>query len=460
MQINKLAAIFAAVFTLTGLTACGGGSGGSSSGPSPTPTPSPTSSGPTWQPGVYASASTLIARCESPRAGVDPFSGEPYPDQAGSSLEEKLWLRSWTNDTYLWYDEVDDNDPAGYSVIGYFNQLKTTELSPNGTRKDNFHFHQPTDEYNELTQTGVSSGYGFEWEFFSNSAPRELVVRFTEPGSPANAAGIPRGASLMSINGIDFVNTGDGAEIDALNAALFPQSEGITTRFVFELENGEELSAEITSADVSVSPVQNVQVLDTPAGRTGYFQFNTFIRTAQDELIATFEQFVNNNVTELVIDLRYNGGGLLALASQVSYMVAGPSQTNNAIFETLQFNDKSPTVDPVTGNVIRPTPFYDSEIDYNAGRLLNTLLPSLSLTRVFVITTGSTCSASESVMNALRGIDVEVVQIGTPTCGKPYGFYPTDNCGTTYFTIQFQGVNNKGFGDYADGFFPSESPQF
>jgi hypothetical protein len=58
----------------------------------------------------------------------------------------------------------------------------------------------------------------------------------------------------------------------------------------------------------------------------------------------------------------------------------------------------------------------------------------------------------------LRGIDVEVVQIGSPTCGKPYGFYPTDNCGTTYFTIQFQGVNNKGFGDFADGFIPTSTP--
>ena len=55
-------------------------------------------------------------------------------------------------------------------------------------------------------------------------------------------------------------------------------------------------------------------------------------------------------------------------------------------------------------------------------------------------------------MNGLAGIDVEVIQIGSTTCGKPYGFYPQDNCGTTYFAIQFQGVNAKGFGDYADGF--------
>jgi hypothetical protein len=57
-------------------------------------------------------------------------------------------------------------------------------------------------------------------------------------------------------------------------------------------------------------------------------------------------------------------------------------------------------------------------------------------------------------MNSLRGIGVQVIQIGSTTCGKPYGFYPTDNCATTYFTIQFQGENEVGFGAYSDGFTP------
>jgi hypothetical protein len=61
------------------------------------------------------------------------------------------------------------------------------------------------------------------------------------------------------------------------------------------------------------------------------------------------------------------------------------------------------------------------------------------------------------VINGLLGVGVQVVQIGHTTCGKPYGFYPTPNCGTTYFAIQFQGVNAKGFGDYPDGFTPSGS---
>ena len=82
-------------------------------------------------------------------------------------------------------------------------------------------------------------------------------------------------------------------------------------------------------------------------------------------------------------------------------------------------------------------------------------LPQLGLSRVTLLTGPGTCSASESIANGLRGVNVQVALVGEATCGKPYGFLPQDNCGTTYFAIQFNGVNNKGFGDYADGLAPT-----
>lgn len=459
MRAHRFTSVVLTV-TISLLTGCGGGGGSSNSSVGvTTPTP-PVTSAPEWQAGVYEPQSQFIAKCETPRSGIDPFTGNAYPDSQGTAMDEKLWLRSWTNDTYLWYDEVDDNDPANFSVLAYFDQLKTNELTPSGTPKDNFHFSQDTAEYNELSQSGISSGYGFDWEFGSTTVPRELTVRFTEPNSPAALANVPRGAKVVSINGADFVSDNTQQGVDTINSGLFPDDAGTTTSFGFELIDGTMISVELTSEDISVTPVQNVKVLETEDGKTGYFQFNSFIVTAQDGLIDAFDTFVEDNVTELIMDLRYNGGGRLALASQLSYMIAGPSQTNNAAFETLRFNDKNQTTNPVTGETIRPTPFYSNVIDYSAGQVTSTSLPSLSLTRVYVISTDATCSASEAVMNALRGIDVEVVQIGSTTCGKPYGFYPTDNCGETYFTIQFQGVNNKGFGDYADGFMPTTTPDF
>ena len=126
----------------------------------------------------------------------------------------------------------------------------------------------------------------------------------------------------------------------------------------------------------------------------------------------------------------------------------------------MQFNDKHPSTNPITNEAISPIPFYTTTIGLSSLEN-NTQLPSLDLTvgslgqnRVFIITGNDTCSASESIINSLIGLDVEVFQIGSVTCGKPYGFYPTDNCGTTYFTVQFKGVNAKGFGDYSEGFSP------
>ena len=141
-------------------------------------------------------------------------------------------------------------------------------------------------------------------------------------------------------------------------------------------------------------------------------------------------------------------------------MIAGEATTGKT-FEKLTFNDKYPTKNPVTGRTIQASPFHRQTIGFNAGLLAaGQDLPTLNLTRLFVLTTANTCSASESLMNSLRGIDIEVIQIGETTCGKPYGFYPTPNCGTTYFTVQFKGENDQGFGDYADGFIPSQTPSF
>jgi carboxyl-terminal processing protease len=191
-------------------------------------------------------------------------------------------------------------------------------------------------------------------------------------------------------------------------------------------------------------------VIDWNGGRVGYLLFNDHIRTAEQPLVSAIEQMRAANVNDLVVDLRYNGGGFLFLASQLAYMIAGPARTSGQPFERLQFNDKHTSIDPVTGQPLTPVPFLDTT---STGQPL----PTLNLARVYVLTGGTTCSASESIINGLRGVGVQVVQVGSTTCGKPYGFYPQDNCGTTYFSIQFKGVNALGFGDYTDGFSPNNT---
>jgi hypothetical protein len=180
--------------------------------------------------------------------------------------------------------------------------------------------------------------------------------------------------------------------------------------------------------------------------------FNDHIATAEDQLFDAITRLQAAAVDDLILDIRYNGGGFLSIASELAFMIAGSGRTTGQIFERLVFNSKNPTRDPVSGELLAPgAPFLSTTQDF--GNLTpGTPLPTLGLNRVYVITGPNTCSASESIINGLRGIGVQVFQIGSTTCGKPFGFYPQDNCGTTYFSIQFQGVNAMGDGDYPDGF--------
>jgi len=206
---------------------------------------------------------------------------------------------------------------------------------------------------------------------------------------------------------------------------------------------------------VTSTPVQNVGTIRTASGTVGYMLFNDHIATAEQGLVNAFRQLSDAKVNDLVLDVRYNGGGYLDIASEVAYMIAGPGRTTGRTFEKTVFNDKHATRDPVTGQPLVPVPFHSTAQGFSVPE--GQALPALNLQRVTVLTGANTCSASESIINSLQGVGVEVFQIGTTSCGKPYGFYPQDNCGTTYFSIQFKGINDRGFGDYPDGFSPANA---
>ncbi len=432
------------------LVACGGGSSSSSS-PVQTlpPPPPPPPSGPTWEPGVFESSASFKSQCQTPRAGTN--------DQAGSTLIEKHWLRSWSNETYLWYDEITDIDPANANyprALDYFEILKTEATTASGAPKDKFHFTYDTEEYQQLVNSGASAGYGARTRILDGTAPdRQIVIAYVEAGSPAANAGLRRGTEILEVDGA-VVADGSAA---TLNAGLFPASEGETHSFVVR-HVGETTTETITMTSdiVASTPVHTTRTRTLTNGDTvGYMLFNTFgTSIAEEGLVNGITDFVNAGVDHLVLDLRYNGGGFLDISAELGYMIAGPDNTADKVYETIVFNDKHPTFNPVTGQRLTPTPFYNTAQGFSVDS--GTGLPNLGLDTVYVLSSSSTCSASESLVNSFEGIDVNVVLIGTTTCGKPYGFYATDNCGTTYFTIQFRGENDKGFGDYSDGFSPSE----
>ncbi len=400
--------------------------------------------------GVYPAYKGLANFCASPRSGSSPVTGQAYPDRPGSIAAQNNFLRSWTNDTYLWYREVPDLDPRAYSSTdAYFDLLKTSQVTVTGTPKDRFHFTYPTADWEALSQSGISAGYGAQWFLVAAAPPREIRVAYVEPNSPAALQGVQRGDVVLRVDGADAVS---GNDVDTLNAGLFPERTGERHQFLMRSVSGAQRTVSMTSASITSVPVQNAYVINPTTDRIGYLLFNDHIATAESQLVSAIKAFGAAGATALVLDIRYNGGGYLDIASELAYMIAGPSRTNGRTFERLTFNDKYPDTDPVAGGALTPVPFHTTTQGFSDGP--TAALPTLNLGRVYVLTGSGTCSASEAVINGLRGVDVDVIQIGGTTCGKPYGFYPTPNCGTTYFTIQFKGVNAKTFGDYSDGFSP------
>lgn len=404
--------------------------------PVPPPKPPPTS------------ALDVFNYCAKPRV-AEPGSGKYYPDMQGTLADELDFLRLWIDETYLWYKEVPkDLKQASYTnPIAYFNDLKTPLLSASGQPKDKFHFTYSTAQWEALNK-GVELGYGVNWARGGSGVPRRWFVTSVEAGSAAELAGLQRGDQLLKVDGDDFVN-GNGAELVArLNAGLFPAKAGETHRFVLA-RGARELDVALQSANVAVAPVPVSKVIDTPTGKVGYLVFNEHNGVAENQLAKVFAQFQSAKVSDLVLDMRYNGGGVVLIASELAYMIAGPEQTAGKTFEISVGNDKA--------SARQPTRFRDKAIGFTAPDPMKAgaALPYLGLNRVTILAGPGTCSASEALINGLRGVDIAVNLIGGQTCGKPYAFVPAPNCGTSYFAIQYQSFNHKGFGDYWDGFAPT-----
>lgn len=421
------------------LSGCGGGGGGGESSNRGSGVIGGGSSD-VWTSGAYKNSDTFENFCVVPRVGASNITGIPFPDKKGSLLQEKNFLRSWSHETYLWFEELPDINPSNNdSPQQYFMRLVTNEKTASGARKDNFHWYEPTEE-EEAWRTGISYGYGLNlkinWEQFS------IHVAYVDKASPAAAKGIKRGTKIIAVDGQAVGSLNRNLLFDALNPPR------INAVHEFEIEEPGLVGTRKVVLESAALPTEAVSVAKPIAhndSKVAYLQFNTFIPDAQDQWVTAINSLKSEGVSDLILDLRYNGGGYISVAAQVGYMIAGMNTANKIFFQDVA-NSKTPKE--------QPWGFLDTGI-YGLNNSLR--LPTFNLQRVYILTTGRTCSASELVINSLRGIGVSVYLIGDTTCGKPYGYLPTPNCGTTYYTIQFKAVNAKGFGEYSDGFIPTST---
>lgn len=439
------------------LVACGGGGGGTDTSSTATTL-------------VIGASSQYAQQCDANNPAA------PAANKTGSLAIEKQWIRSYLNEAYLWFDQIPTVNASASTYSGamstltaynvpapldsYFQALKSPQLTASGAKVDKFSFTYSTADWNAYAQSGQSGGYGADIALLAKSAPRKAVVAYTDPNTPAyNApASLRRGAEILSVDGVDLVNDTTQAGVAKLNAGLFPNVGETHTFVVRDLGATSTRTVTLKAQTITSTPVQNVQTLSTSTGKVGYLQFNDHIATSEQMLIDAVNKFKADGIQDLVLDMRYNGGGYLFIASELAYMIAGPSRAyasgQSKVFEKLTYNSKR-SAETNASNAT--TPFYNASCIMNSSYncTATNALPYLGLSRVFVLAQAGTCSASEAVVNGLRGVGVDVKIIGGTTCGKPYGFTAKDNCGVSYFPIEFKGVNAAGFGDYSDGFAPT-----
>jgi carboxyl-terminal processing protease len=430
------------------LTACGGGGSDAGTPPFGNEGSSPSGSG-------LPRSSSLAQQCAADNLLA------PAARRTATLDTERRWVRSYVDEAYLWYREIPSVNTADPnfnlssvpdSLDNYFEALKTRATTASGKRKDEFSFTFPTAEYVALSESGIAAGFGAEWISGSSTPPRNVRIAYVDPGTPAATQGLTRGMRVISVESVSIDdNTASGIAI--INEVFGSPRTGQSYTFVLVDTAGAQRTVSMTAAQITKTPVQNVSTISTPSGNVGYMTFNDHLLPAEGQLAGAFTQLASQGVNDLVLDLRYNGGGALYIAAQVGYMVAGSTRTANKTFERLQYSDRrsADTNDPESNFL-----FFNTTSGFGgSGTTANVALPTLNLGRVYVLASPGTCSASEAIVNGLRGAGVEVVLVGGTTCGKPYGFTAKDNCGISYFPIEFQGVNHLGFGDYADGFAPT-----
>jgi C-terminal processing protease CtpA/Prc len=269
-------------------------------------------------------------------------------------------------------------------------------------------------------------GFGFSMKF---TVGYELRVTDVFPGSPASELGFERGSEILTVNGKSIQQTYEDGE---WNAVWGGEEEGYAVEVTFKSANGETKEGRMAKRVVTIPTVPLVAVQDAGGKKTGYIVFKNFVEPSYAALDAAFAQLQEAGATDLILDLRYNGGGLIAVAQHLGGLIGG-DRTSGEVFAQYVHNDKQTSRD----NAIRfPRP-----------------ASAFPLDRLIVITTKSSASASELIINALKPF-IPVVVIGENSYGKPVGQYPFRICEKMLWPVSFSVQNALGQGDYYDGFAP------
>ena len=330
---------------------------------------------------------------------------------------QNLFVRNTLQDIYLWYPELPDPNPALFdSPEAYLDTVR----------------FRPLDEsFSYITTESASDAFFSDSQFIGLGIGLKFEgqeIRLTEvyPQSPAFDGGLRRGFRVLAINGTsveDLIARGE------LGDAFGPSEIGVRAVVRFRDLAGVEGEASMVKRLVTIPTVSDTRVIEVDGKKVGYLVFRNFVTPSNAALTTAFAQLRAQGATELVLDVRYNGGGLVSVAQNLGGLIGGTG-TAGQTFVHFVHNDK---------NSFRDTTY-----------LFPALAASLNLSRVVVVATRASASASELVINSLRPF-MPVTVVGDATYGKPVGQYGFRFCGKVLFPVAFSGKNAREEGDYFGG---------
>ena len=339
-----------------------------------------------------------------------------------TTLIQNMFVRDVLDEYYFWYQELPRLNPANFaSPEDYLDAARYRPLDQT--------FSYITSRAANEAFYGESQFVGFG--FSTQISEQEMRVLQVFPESPASEAGLGRGDRIVEIDGRsvqELIQTGE------IGVAFGPSEPGLSSSIVLRSRNGETRRATMTKRVVTIPTVSLTRTFRVDGRTVGYLFFRNFVTPSYQALDDAFAALKEAGATELVLDERYNGGGLVDVAVHLGSLIGGVP-TQGRVFATFQHNDKNS--------------------DLNEDLRFETApAQALDLSRLVVITTRSSASASELIINSLRSY-IPVVVIGDSTYGKPVGQYGFPFCDKVLAPVAFKLVNADGQGDFFGGIEPT-----
>ncbi len=366
-------------------------------------------------------------------------------------------------DEYLWTDAVPDymtfNPRRFNNLQEFFNALVSYKSL------DRYSFLDNGAVAGQL-QGGISGDFGFDIGY---NTPDELRVIYCYDGSQAYQQGIRRTWQITAINGDPAISYDEGAHGDGSGKNLARVSKAMyssnSTSFTFKKPDGSTQNITVSRSNYNINPVLFSKVYNFSGHKIGYFVFNQFVDTSKiaPQINNAFNSFTSAGITDLIVDLRYNRGGVVVtqeyLANLIAPLSVGTNKQTVMYKETFNNNLTNGLFSPYVRN--RPLPPPDQRFTW--ADVFNDLTSdailyfskacSLNLQNVVFIGTRSTASASELLYNSLKP-HINAKWVGDTTYGKPVGFLGIPVGQYDMYAISFQSKNSLGEGDYFDGFPP------